>query len=234
MTEANPRPHTARGVFMAVVFGPVLIVGVFVAASALLSSFVSGWMPSRWFSGSAADWLVGGGVTGDAVNYVGFMIGGLLAAVSWTAIRWGFTGGRRDQAQHLKNAAFLTEHEKQSAHQLFEHVRESDETATAWVATRSSDRAGVGSHAELTTPAGSSRGVLFLTNRMLWFCSVGDGARGYYLEKILDVSFDPIKICLTISLSNGNTVEFEGEGDIEDYRRLHEHLRATRFGPAGT
>lgn len=230
MTGDHPARHTARGVIMTVVFGPVLAVGVIVAASALLSSFIAGWIPSRWGSGSPADWLVGGGVAGDAINYVRFMIGGLLAAGSWAAIRWGFSGGKPDVEQRRKSTAFLADHEKRSVHEFFEHTREADETAIAWVATRSSDTAGVKSGGGFTTPYMSPRGVLFLTNQMLWFCSVNEAARGYHVERIEDASFDVTDKCLTIRLTSGKTIEFEGGGDLEDYRRIYEQLRASGLG----
>lgn len=71
-----------------------LIVGVLLVAIAAISTFVSGWMPSRWFSGNAADRLLGGGVQGDGVNFIRFMAGGLLATGSWYGISWGFYGSR--------------------------------------------------------------------------------------------------------------------------------------------
>lgn len=77
---------------MCAVLGPILVIGVLLVATAIVSLFISSWMPSNWFSGSVADWLVGGGVQGDAVTYIQFMVGGVLAGGSWYGITWGFNG----------------------------------------------------------------------------------------------------------------------------------------------
>jgi hypothetical protein len=80
-----------RGLVVAVLLGPVLSVGVLLAGSALLGSVVTGWVPAAWVSANPVDWLFGG-AAGDAVAFVRFMLGAALAAGSWTAIRWAFTG----------------------------------------------------------------------------------------------------------------------------------------------
>jgi hypothetical protein len=85
-------PHPMRGALLTVLLAPVFVGGAALAVTGLLSTVVSGWMPSSWFSGNAADWLVGTGVQGDAVNYVRVMVGGMAAAASGAAIRWGFVG----------------------------------------------------------------------------------------------------------------------------------------------
>lgn len=77
---------------MVVLLGPVFIVGIIVAIFGLASAFFAGWIPTRWFSSNAADWLIGTGVAGDASNYLLLMGGGLLAGLSGIAIRWGFYG----------------------------------------------------------------------------------------------------------------------------------------------
>jgi hypothetical protein len=95
-TEQRTEVHRIRGMAMCGILFAPLLVGVLFVATAVISMFISGWMPSRWFSGNAADWLLGGGVQGDAVNFIRFMVGGVLAAGSWYGILWGFYGsGRR-------------------------------------------------------------------------------------------------------------------------------------------
>lgn len=84
--------RVVRGIVVTLVFGVPLFIGAVMAASALLAVFISGWIPSNWFSTNAADWLFGGGVAGDAANYFRFMVGAVIAGVSWTAIQWGFGG----------------------------------------------------------------------------------------------------------------------------------------------
>ena len=86
-------PHPVRGALLTVLLGPVFAVGIVVAATGLISALIAGWIPTRWFSGNAADWLLGAGVEGDAINYVRFLVGGALAAISGATIRWGFLGG---------------------------------------------------------------------------------------------------------------------------------------------
>lgn len=87
--------HYVRGVLVSIVLGPVLIAGGILIATAAISTLVAGWTPSSWFSGNAADWLVGGGAQGDAANYVRMLVGAVLAGTSWTGIHWAFTGSAR-------------------------------------------------------------------------------------------------------------------------------------------
>lgn len=87
--------HYFRGVVISIVLGPILVVGVVMIVTALIATVLAGWTPSTWFSGNAADWLVGGGIEGDAANYIRALIGALLASGSWAGIRWAFTGPAR-------------------------------------------------------------------------------------------------------------------------------------------
>lgn len=93
-TDSRP-PHLGRGLAVAVVLGPLVILGALLVLVAVLSMFLSGLDPRAWFSGSGADWLFGGGVAGDAVNYVRFMVGAGLVAGGSAGIRWGFYGDQR-------------------------------------------------------------------------------------------------------------------------------------------
>lgn len=76
------------------VCGPVLLAGLALAAYALVSTLVAGWIPGDLLSGNAADWIVGAGARGDAGNFFRFMVGALFTAGAWTAIRWGFHGSK--------------------------------------------------------------------------------------------------------------------------------------------
>lgn len=80
-----------RGVLVTLIAGPVLLVGGLIAASAMLSMVIAGWIPSNWFSGSLADFALGTGVRGDAANYVRFMVGAGPATLAWAVIRWAWT-----------------------------------------------------------------------------------------------------------------------------------------------
>ena len=74
------------------VLGPFcLLVGSLVVV-ALIDTFISGWIPDRWFSGNIADWVWGTGVAGDALNYFVFIIGGMFVYGLGLAIRWGYFG----------------------------------------------------------------------------------------------------------------------------------------------
>lgn len=79
---------------MCALLGVPLVVGVLLVASSAISMFVSGWMPSRWFSGNAVDWLLGGGVQGDGANFIRSIIGAVVAMGSGYGISWGFYGRR--------------------------------------------------------------------------------------------------------------------------------------------
>ena len=93
MVKSGSRPpHMVRGVMTTIVLGvPMLYFGV-VAAYALASQLIAGWLPSSWFSSNAADWMFAMGTEGGAADYFAFMLNGLLAAGCYSAIRWGFYG----------------------------------------------------------------------------------------------------------------------------------------------
>jgi hypothetical protein len=84
--------YVVRGVLLAIVLGPVMVVAGLVAAVALISMFVAGWIPSEWLSSNGADWVFGTGVEGSGAYFFRFMVGAMVAGGCWTAIRWGFTG----------------------------------------------------------------------------------------------------------------------------------------------
>lgn len=84
--------HPVRGVVVAFVLGLPMVVSGAVAAFSLLEVFVSGWIPSRWFSGSAADWWFGFGLEGSASAFLRFMLGAGIASACYSAITWGFNG----------------------------------------------------------------------------------------------------------------------------------------------
>src|SRR5690606_41547509 len=81
-----------RGVRLAVVLGPSMVVAGLVAGGSPLSMVIGAWIPSQWFSGNAADWLCGSGAEGSAGSFFRFMVSGMVAGGCWAAIRWGFTG----------------------------------------------------------------------------------------------------------------------------------------------
>lgn len=91
-TEQGTEVHWIRGLAMCSILGVPLVVGILLVATAAISMLISGWMPSRWLSGNAADWLLGGGVQGDGGNFIRFMLGGMLATGSWYGMSWGFFG----------------------------------------------------------------------------------------------------------------------------------------------
>jgi len=62
--------------------------GLFAAVFAI-DQFVAGWLPTRWFSSSASDWVFGMGTEGSARNFVGFMVTGIGAYACFTAVGWG-------------------------------------------------------------------------------------------------------------------------------------------------
>ena len=59
------------------------------AAVFAIDQFVAGWLPSRWFSSSASDWVFGMGTEGSARNYVGLMVTGVGAYACFAAVGWG-------------------------------------------------------------------------------------------------------------------------------------------------
>lgn len=91
--RSTPDPaFFVRGVLLAVVLGPIMVVAGLVAAGSLLSMVIGAWIPGQWFSGNAADWLFGSGAEGSAGSFFLFMVSGMIAGGCWAAIRWGFTG----------------------------------------------------------------------------------------------------------------------------------------------
>lgn len=87
--------HVARGLAVAIVLGPVVLVGALLVLGAALSMLLTGLDPRSWFSTNAGDWLFGAGMAGDGMNYVRAMVGALLAAGGSAGIRWGFYGSDR-------------------------------------------------------------------------------------------------------------------------------------------
>lgn len=87
--------HPVRGFIVAFFLGLPMFVSGAVAVLALLEVFVSGWIPSRWFSDNAADWWFAFGTEGGASAYVRFMGGAMIAYVCYSAIAWGFNGRER-------------------------------------------------------------------------------------------------------------------------------------------
>jgi hypothetical protein len=69
------------------------VASLLAAISALLDQFISGWMPSSWFSSDSADWIFGTGVEGSANNYLVFMVSALVASACSAGIRWAFSCG---------------------------------------------------------------------------------------------------------------------------------------------
>ena len=60
-----------------------------------IDQFVAGWLPSRWFSSSASDWVFGMGTEGSARNYVGLMVTGVGAYACFAAVGWGLAALRQ-------------------------------------------------------------------------------------------------------------------------------------------
>jgi hypothetical protein len=79
-----------RGVVVTLLLIGPLVVSVLTAVIALTDQFVSGWMPSSWFSSEPVDWIFGTGVEGSANNYLVFMVSALVASGCAAAIRWAF------------------------------------------------------------------------------------------------------------------------------------------------
>ena len=77
-----------RAVLVIAVLAPVGIASGAMAALFLADQFLSGWIPSRWISTSASDWVFGAGTVGSARNYVGFMATGVAAAGCLKGVEW--------------------------------------------------------------------------------------------------------------------------------------------------
>jgi hypothetical protein len=78
------------GIVVAVLLTPPTVIFGAIAALFLARQFVSGWIPSQWFSDSPLDWAFGGGVEGSANNYLGFMLSGLPAMLCGSGVLWGY------------------------------------------------------------------------------------------------------------------------------------------------
>lgn len=78
------------GLVVAVLLTPPTVVFGAIAALFLARQFVSGWIPSQWFSDSPLDWAFGMGVEGSATNYAGFMLAGIPAIVCGSGVLWGY------------------------------------------------------------------------------------------------------------------------------------------------
>jgi len=87
--------RTIPAVLVIVLLAPLGLASGLVAALFLADQFLSGWIPGRWFSSSAADWVFGAGTAGSARNYVGFMAAGVVAASCLKAVEWAMGVLRR-------------------------------------------------------------------------------------------------------------------------------------------
>lgn len=67
---------------------PLAFIFGLIAALTLLQQFLSGLNPLNWFSGSAADWVFGGGSDGSASNYFHFLISSAIATIFWLPTKW--------------------------------------------------------------------------------------------------------------------------------------------------
>lgn len=77
--------------------GPMLVFAIN-AAVALANQFVSGFIPGRWFSNNALDWMTSFGTVGGTSNYLTFMVNGMIAYLCWAVIVWALTGRRPDSS----------------------------------------------------------------------------------------------------------------------------------------
>lgn len=90
--------HPVRGIVVAAVLGPLMMIFGLNAAVALLDQFVSGFIPSRWFSDNALDWATSFGTVGGAANYFTILVNGLLGYGCYSVIVWAFTGKGPDSS----------------------------------------------------------------------------------------------------------------------------------------
>ena len=93
MEEQGFRGSVARGLLALIVLGPIAVVAATVAAASGLSAFL-GIDAFGWLSKSTPlDFLYNFGVgEGSLVNYVGFMVGGVVATGAVLGIRFAFQG----------------------------------------------------------------------------------------------------------------------------------------------
>ncbi len=92
------KPDLARkvvGLLAVVVCAPLGAgLGLFAALFAV-NQFIGGWVPTRWFSSSPADWLFGMGTEGSARNFFGLMVTGVGAYACFAAVGWGLAQLKR-------------------------------------------------------------------------------------------------------------------------------------------
>lgn len=87
----NRAPSLGRSfvaLLVLIVMVPLGALSGLVAAVFLLDQVLSGWIPSRWFSSSAADWVFGAGTAGSARDYLGFMVTGVFATGCFKGAEW--------------------------------------------------------------------------------------------------------------------------------------------------
>jgi uncharacterized membrane protein len=77
------------GVCAVVVCAPLCLLFALVAALFAASEIFNGFIPTRWFSTSAVDWISGTGSQGSARNYFGFMLSAIPASLCGAAAKWG-------------------------------------------------------------------------------------------------------------------------------------------------
>lgn len=95
MTSASSVARGVGAVVVIAVLAPLGLASGLVAAVCLADQFLSGWIPSRWFSRSATDWVFGSGTEGSARNYLGFMVGAVVAAGCLKGMEWAMGVLRR-------------------------------------------------------------------------------------------------------------------------------------------
>lgn len=71
-----------------VVLVPVGVAAGLMALAFLIDQVLSGWIPGRWISTSASDWVFGAGTVGSARDYVGFMVTALVATGCFKGVEW--------------------------------------------------------------------------------------------------------------------------------------------------
>lgn len=83
------------GLVAVVICAPLALGFGVLAAVFAIDQFVAGWLPSRWFSSSASDWVFGMGTEGSARNFVGLMVTGVGAYACFAGVGWGLAQLRR-------------------------------------------------------------------------------------------------------------------------------------------
>lgn len=84
--------HPVRGFVVALFFALPMFVSAVVAFFALADAFMSGLLPSGWFSDNPSDWLFGVGTRGSGRSYVVFMVSAMVAFLCYRVIWWGYNG----------------------------------------------------------------------------------------------------------------------------------------------